>query len=86
MFEKSLHPPYPLQSIDLGMQLVPSAQANWSEVQGGRDGEERVDDTLCLLEEVVVGSNKVFRSKGIVMTASAGGEKEIFYYLISLPA
>ena len=64
MFEKSLHPPYPLQSIDLGMQLVPSAQANWSEVQGGREGEERVDDALCLL------------SKGTVTTASAGGDTE----------
>ena len=72
----SLHPPYPVQSQDLGMQLVPSAQANWSEVQGGREAEERVDGALCLLEEVVVGSNKVFRSNGTVRTASAGGDKE----------
>ena len=65
-----------MHSHDLGMQLVPSAQANWSEVQGGREGEERLDGALCLLEEVMVGSNKVFRSKGTVKTASTGCDKE----------
>ena len=65
-----------MHSHDLGLQLVPSAQANWSEVQGGREGEERLDDALCLLEEVMVGSNKVLRSKGTVKTASGGGDKE----------
>ena len=65
-----------MHSHDLGMQLVPSAQANWSAVQGGREGEERVDDALCLLEEVMFGSNMMFRSKGTVTTASASGDKE----------
>ena len=72
----SLHPPYPVQSHDLGMQLVPSAQANCSDVQGGRDRKERVDGTCCLLEEFMFGSDKVLRSMGIVMTASGGGDKE----------
>ena len=35
-----------------------------------------MDGALCLLKEVVVGSNKVIRSKGTVRTASAGGDKE----------
>ena len=64
-----------MHSHDLGMQLVPSAQANCSDVQGGRVRKERMDRTRCLLGEFMFGSNKVLRSKGIVKTASAADKE-----------
>ena len=60
------------------MQLAPSAQANWSSEHGGIELKERVDGRWSLLEEFVVGFEKVFRSKGTVRTASAISGKESF--------
>ena len=47
-WERSLQPAYPVHSHDLGIQLVPSAQANCSDVQGGRDRKERMDEKTTL--------------------------------------